>query len=74
MAKARAPARNLLLARFAAGDPTRKDERQPQRAAFFEIETIRYWAAGLWCTGGFGDAFCRSSVPFSMTIMKGFGV
>ena len=28
----------------------------------------------MWCTGGFGAAFCLSSVPFSITIRKGFGV
>jgi hypothetical protein len=44
---------------------------------FVQLEVVAYCAAGLWWTGGFlvvGVAFALSNCPFSMTIMKGFGV
>jgi hypothetical protein len=38
-----------------------------------QIEPV-YCAVGLWCTGGFAAGLARNKVPFSITIMKGFGV
>jgi hypothetical protein len=49
----------------------------PRGLPFLQLEAIAYCAAGLRCTGGFlvvGVAFALSNCPFSMTIMKGFGV
>ena len=35
-------------------DFTAQRKRQPSQAAFLLLlETVRYCAAGLWCTGGF---------------------
>lgn len=55
-----------------------EEKGQPNWAALSSDNRIGYWAAGLRRAGGFlvvvGAALAFSRVPFSITIMNGFGV